>query len=127
MTTLDECVTILARTNNFVELYALSVKNNKPQGTLLNSVKRNLPMLAFKLKGQFGMISDLVTAVYAGSGRGASEVMRVRGLREGMAQIKVQLDIAITQTIAKHDKSDEIKAEKAAKAAAKEASKKAAE
>ncbi len=106
MVTLDECMTILNRTNALVENYALSVKNNKPVPSLLNAVKRNLPTLAFKLKGQFGMISDLVTAVYMGSSRGASEQMRVRGLREGMASIKVQLEIAVTQTIAKHEKKD---------------------
>jgi len=106
MVTLEECMNIHSRTNGLVETYALSVKNNKPQPSLLNAVKRNLPTLAFKLKGQFGMISDLVTAVYMGSSRGASEQMRVRGLREGMAAIKVQLEIAVTQTIAKHEKKD---------------------
>ena len=49
------------------------------------------------------MISDLVTAVHAAAGRGAAEKMRVRGLQEGMAAIKVQLEIAIAQTIAKHE------------------------
>ena len=103
MVTLDECVLIHQRTHALVENYALSVKNNKPVGSLLNGIKRQLPVLAGKLKGQFGMISDLVTQVNSAAGRGASEQMRVRGLREGMAAIKVQLEIAITQTIAKHE------------------------
>ena len=66
----------------------------------------HIAALAAKLKGQFGMISDLVTATYMSSSRGASEPMRVRAMREGMASIKVQLEIAITQTIAKHEKHD---------------------
>ena len=103
MVTLDESMVMYQRIHSLVEQYALSVKNNKPASGFLNSIKRNMPALAGKLKGQFGMISDLVTAVNAAAGRGAAEKMRVRGLQEGMAQIKVQLEIAITQTIAKHE------------------------
>ena len=72
-------------------------------GLVAEMAVRNMPALAGKLKGQFGMISDLVTSVNAAAGRGAAEKMRVRGLQEGMAAIKVQLEIAITQTIAKHE------------------------
>ena len=103
MVTLDESMVIFQRCHALVEQYALSVKNNKPAVGFLNSIKRQMPALAFKLKGQFGMISDLVTAVHAASSRGAAEKMRVRGLQEGMAAIKVQLEIAIAQTIAKHE------------------------
>jgi hypothetical protein len=103
MVTLDEAMVLYQRCHSLVEQYALSVKNNKPAAGFLNSIKRQLPALAGKLKGQFGMISDLATAVNAAAGRGAAEKMRVRGLQEGMAAIKVQLEIAITQTIAKHE------------------------
>ena len=106
MTTLDECMALFQRVHGLVENYALSVKNKKPEASMLNGIKRNLPVLAAKLKGQFGMISDLATAVYMGSSRGASDQLRVRSLREGMAAIKAQLDIAVTQTIAKHAKED---------------------
>ena len=103
MVTLDESMVLYQRCHSLVEQYALSVKNNKPAAGFLNSIKRQLPALAGKLKGQFGMISDLVTQVNSAAGRGAAEKMRVRGLQEGMAAIKVQLEIAITQTIAKHE------------------------
>jgi|SRR5688572_27418400 hypothetical protein len=102
MVTLEEGMKIYQRVHGLVENYALSVKNNKPAASFLNAIKRQMPTLASKLKGQFGMISDLATAVNAAAGRGAAEKMRVRGLQEGMAAIKVQLEIAITQTIAKH-------------------------
>ena len=103
MVTLDEAMVLYQRIHALTEQYALSVKNNKPATGFLNSIKRQLPALAAKLKNQFGMISDLVTATYSAAGRGAAEKMRVRGLQEGMAAIKVQLEIAITQTIAKHE------------------------
>jgi hypothetical protein len=107
MTTLDDCVLLHQRLHGLVETYALSVKNNKPAGSIMNNIKRQFPVLAAKLKGQFGMISDLVTSISMQSTRGASEQMRVRQMREGMAAIKVQLEIAITQTIAKHEAKEE--------------------
>jgi hypothetical protein len=107
MVTLDECVLLHQRLHALVETYALGVKNNKPVSSIMNTIKRQFPVLASKLKGQFGMISDLVTSVSMATSRGASEQMRVRGMREGMAAIKVQLEIAITQTIAKHEVKEE--------------------
>ena len=103
MVTLDESVLLHQRLHALVETYALGVKNNKPVQSLMTNIKRQFPVLAAKLKGQFGMISDLVTQVGNAASRGSSEQMRVRGMREGMAAIKVQLEIAITQTIAKHE------------------------
>jgi hypothetical protein len=107
MVTLDECIVILQRVHNFVEQYALSIKNQKPQPTYLNGVRRQLPMLAGKLKGQFGMIADLATSVNMSSSRGSSEPIRVRTMREGVAAIKAQLDIAVAQTINKHEAKDD--------------------
>ena len=106
MDTLNTCIALHQRIHGLVENYALSVKNNKPEKTQLNNIRRNLPILAAKLKGQFGMISDLATAVFMSSSRGAAEQMRVRAMREGIASLKMQLDIAVTQTIAKHEKKD---------------------
>ena len=106
MVTLDDGMMIYQRLHALVETYALSVKNNKPAPGILQNAKRQFPLLAAKLKNQFGMISDLVTAVYMQASRGNNEQMRVRQVREGMAAIKVQLEIAITQTIAKHEVKD---------------------
>lgn len=107
MATLDDCVTLHQRVHTLVEQYALAVKRNQPGSHLLMNIKRQMPVLAGKLKGQFGMISDLVTATTMAMTRGASEQMRVRAMREGVAAIKVQLEIAATQTIAKHEAKDE--------------------
>lgn len=106
MTTLDDAVTLHQRIHGLVEQYALSVKQNKPAGSMLQNIRRQVPTLASKLKGQFGMISDLVTSVNMQISRGASEQVRVRAMRDGMAAIRVQLEIAISQTIAKHEVKD---------------------
>ena len=48
------------------------------------------------------MIADQVTATNLAASRGASEQVRLRGLREGVAQVRQALEIAITQTKDKH-------------------------
>jgi hypothetical protein len=107
MVTLDDAVVIHQRIHTLVEQYAMGIKRNQPTSHLLQNLKRQMPMLAGKLKGQFGMISDLVTATNMSMTRGASDVIRVRSMREGVAAIKTQLEIAISQTIAKHEAKDE--------------------
>lgn len=112
MATLDEAVTLHQRIHNLVEQFALQVKRNQPAGPIMINLKRQMPVLAGKLKGQFGMISDQVTAINMQMTRGSSDQMRVRAMREGVAAIKVQLEIAVAQTIAKHEAKDEHEAKK---------------
>lgn len=107
MATLDESVALHQRLHGLVEQYALQVKRNQPASHIMMNLKRQMPTLAGKLKGQFGMISDLVTSTNMQMTRGSSEPIRVRTMREGLAAIKVQLEIAIAQTIAKHKAKDE--------------------
>lgn len=106
MVTLDEAMVIHQRIHGIVEQYALSVKQSKPGASFMNNLKRQMPILAGKLKGQFGMISDLVVSVNMQMTRGSSEIIRVRTMREGVAAIKQQLEIAVTQTIARHEIKD---------------------
>lgn len=106
MVTLEDAVTIYARVNNLVETFAMALKRNQPAGYILQNLKRQMPVLAGKLKGQFGMISDLVIATNMSMSRGANDQTRLRAMREGVAAIKVQLDIAIAQTIEKHKVDD---------------------
>ena len=106
MSTLDDAVVLHQRLHGLVEQYALSVKRNQPASHLMMNLRRQMPALAGLLKGQFGMIADLVTSVNMQITRGSSEQMRVRQMRDGIAAIKVQLEISIAQTIAKHEIKD---------------------
>ena len=105
--TLDEALLLLQRINGVVEQYALALKRNQPTNPLIMNVRRTLPTLAENLKGQFGMISDQVMAVNLAASRGASEQMRLRVLREGVAQIKQAIEIAQAQTKDRHAVEDE--------------------
>lgn len=107
MKTLDEALLLLQRINGLVEQYALAIKRNQPGGPYVMNIRRTLPTLAENLKNQFGLIADQVLAVNLASSRGASEAVRVRTLREGVAQIKQALEIAIAHTKDKHAVHDE--------------------
>src|SRR5689334_25347879 len=107
MKTLDDAMNVLLRVNGLVEQYALQVKRNQSGATFISNIRRQLPSLSEMLKGQFGMIADQVMATNLASSRGASEQMRVRALREGVAQIKTALEIAIAQVKDKHGLHDE--------------------
>jgi hypothetical protein len=105
--TLDEALLLLQRINGLVEMYAMAIKRGQPGGPLVQNLRRTLPTLAENLKGQFGMIAEQVTAVNLASSRGASEVVRIRTLREGVAQIKQALEIAAAQTKDRHALAEE--------------------
>ena len=107
MKMLDDAMLLLQRVNGLVENYAMAVKRNQPTSTYVMNIRRTLPTLAENLKSQFGMISDQILAVNLASSRGASEAVRVRTLREGVAQIKQALEIALAQTKDKHAVEDE--------------------
>jgi hypothetical protein len=105
--TLDEALLLLQRIHGLVEMYAMAIKRGQPGGPLVQNLRRTFPTLAENLKGQFGMISDQVTAVNLATSRGASEVVRIRTLREGVAQIKQALEIAATNTKDRHAVKEE--------------------
>jgi len=107
MKTLNEALLLLQRINGLVEMYAMAIKRGQPGGPLVQNLRRTFPTLAENLKNQFGMISDQIMAVNLASSRGASETVRIRTLREGVAQIKQALEIAVVQTKDRHAIADE--------------------
>jgi hypothetical protein len=111
MKTLDEAMLLLQRIHGLVEMYAMAIKRGQPGGPLLQNLRRTFPTLSENLKGQFGMISDQVMAVNLSTSRGASEAVRIRTLREGVAQIKQALEIAATTVKDRHAVAEESRAE----------------
>ena len=107
MKTLGDALSTLLRINGLVEQYALQIKRNQSGSTFLTNIRRQLPHLSEMLKAQFGMIADQVMQTNLVSSRGASEQMRVRALREGVAQVKTALEIAIAHTKEKHELAEE--------------------
>ena len=102
MRALDDATLQLQRIHALVEQYAMALKRNQPTGAFVMNLRRQLPALAENLKGYFGMLADQVTGVNLAASRGSSEQVRVRALREGVAQIRQSLEIAAAQTKDKH-------------------------
>ena len=107
MKTLEDAQVILQRIHGLVEQYALAVKRNSAAGPYMMNLKRQFPALGGLLKGQFGMITDQISATTLQITRGSSEPTRVRQMREGVAQVTQSIEIAIKSVIDKHEVRDE--------------------
>jgi hypothetical protein len=102
MVTIQEAQVMLQRCHSIVEGMAMDVKNSRPVSGAVMQFKRAATPLASKLKGQYGMISDTITSMILASTRGGGDQVKVRVLREGIARVRQQLEIAEVQVIEKH-------------------------
>ena len=105
--TLEEARQQLQTVHAKVELYGMEVKKNGNPGVILMQVKRLLPLLVGFLKPQFGLIADQASAVYLAAGRGGSDQVRLRALREGVATLRQSIDIAAKRVEEQHKVVDE--------------------
>ena len=103
MATLETALTHVQRLHSLVERMAVALKGKEPLSAYLPQVKRTGAPLVGLLKGQFGMISDQATAVMLVASRaGGGDQQRVRSLREGVAQMRQALEIAVAKVREKH-------------------------
>ena len=102
METLDEATASLQRLHGIVERMAMAVRSNQDTAQFGMQLRRAASPLVGLLKGQFGMISDQVTAMLLIATRGGGDQMKLRALRESIAQIRIQLEIAVAKTKEKH-------------------------
>src|SRR4051812_30767319 len=110
MHTLEDAITQLQTLHGIVERMAIAVRSNQPTQAFGQQLKRaGTPMVGL-LKGQFGMISDQVAALLLASTRGGADQVRLRYMREGVAQIRTALEIAMTRTKDAHTVVEEKKA-----------------
>jgi hypothetical protein len=105
--TIEEATISLQKLHGVVEIYALSLKQNKPTHTYSQQVKRTLSPLVGMLKGQFGMIADQAAALNLVATRGGSETVKIRMLREGVGSLRQQLEIAIVKIKELHEVKEE--------------------
>ena len=105
--TIQEAMVLLQRCHGVVEGMAMDVKNSRPISGAVMQFKRAATPLASKLKGQYGMISDTLISMILASTRGGGDPVKVRTLREGIASVRQQLEIAEAQVLEKHAVHDE--------------------
>ncbi|HSY81736.1 MAG TPA: hypothetical protein VK807_08240 [Gemmatimonadaceae bacterium] len=107
MKTLETAQSQLQRVHGLVEQFAMAVKNAQPATIYGAQIKRaGTPMVGL-LKGQFGMISDQLAAAMVVAGRTGSDKVRLRSLRETVAQVRTALEIAVAKTIELHTEKEE--------------------
>jgi len=102
MKTLEEAQMSLTQIHSMVERMGVEVKNGGNVGIFPNQIKRLAGALQGQLKGQFGMIADMFAGMILAAGRGGSEVVRLRTLREYVAQIRTAMDIAANKVKKEH-------------------------
>ena len=102
LVTLHDAQTKLQSLHGLVERMGGEVKGKKPIGPLAMQLKRAVVPLQGLLKGQFSLIADYATQILLVSGRGGPDTLKVKAYRECVAQMRTQIEIAITQTKDKH-------------------------
>lgn len=102
MKTLEEALSTVQTIHGHVERMAVEVKNQKGAGVIPQQIKRIATPLQGQLKGQFGLIADQVSAMILAAGRGGGEQLKVRALREFVAQIRTALEISQAKVKEQH-------------------------
>ncbi len=106
MTTLDDALLQLQRVHSLVERMAIAVRGNQDTGQFRQQIHRAGQPLVGLLKAQFGMTSDQVSAMLLVLTRGGGDKMRLRSLREFVAQIRTSIEIAIAKVQEHHAADD---------------------
>jgi hypothetical protein len=102
MATLDEATAAVQRLHGIVERMAIAVRSQQNTAQFGAQIRRAGAPLVGLLKGQFGMISDQVSALLLVATRGGGDQAKLRSLRELVAQIRTQVEIAVAKTKEKH-------------------------
>lgn len=102
MATLEDASVHAQRLHGLVERLAMAAHKREPVGSYFQQFRRAAPPLVTLLKPQFGMIADHVAQMVVIASRSGSEQIRVRALREGVGQLKLQLELAGTRVKDQH-------------------------
>ncbi len=102
MKTLEEAQMSLQTIHGVVERMGIEVKQSKSVGILPQQIKRMCGTLQGQLKGQFGTIADQFAGMILAVSRGGSDLVRLRSMREYVAQIRTQLDMAASKVKKEH-------------------------
>jgi hypothetical protein len=92
--TLGEAAVTLQKLHALVERMAIEVKAQRAVGMIPQQVKRVATPLQGQLKGQFSLIADQVAQLILVAGRGGSDQVRLRALRELVAQLRTMVELA---------------------------------
>lgn len=101
--TLESAMALAQSLHGHVEKYAIAVRQGQPTNSFPQQIKRAATPLVGLLRSQFQLLADVSSdlILVATRGGGADQV-KVRMLRERVAQLKSGIELAVTSTHAKH-------------------------
>jgi hypothetical protein len=102
LATLDDALTQLQHVHAIVERMAIASRAQSDTRALKQQVARAASPLVGLLKPQFGTISDQVAQVVLITSRGGTEQMKVRALRELVAQVRMQIELTQARVKEQH-------------------------
>ena len=106
LATLDDALTQLQRVHALVERMASAARSNQDVGPMRQQIHRAASPLVGLLKPQFGMIADQISQMILILTRGGGDQMKVRAMREGVAQVRTQIEVSMAKVREQHTVTD---------------------
>ena len=110
MATLDEATAAVQRLHAIVERMGIAVRSQQNTAQFGAQIRRTGAPLVGLLKGQFGMIADQVSALLLIATRSGGDQAKLRSMREAVAQLRTQIEIAVAKTKEKHAVAEDTEA-----------------
>lgn len=102
LATLEDALTGVQRINTIVERMATAARMQSETASMRGQIQRATAPLVGLLKPQYGPIADQLSQLILITTRAGLDQTKVRSLRESIAQIRAQLEIAMTKVREHH-------------------------
>jgi hypothetical protein len=102
MQTLEDAAGQVQRLHGIVEKMAMAHKFQQPTAPFGQQLRRAATPLVGLLKAQYGVMADQVSVLILVATRGGNEQRKVSALREGIGQLRAQIEIAVTKVYEHH-------------------------
>ena len=99
---LEDAATHLQRLHGIVEKMAMAHKLQQPTAPFGQQLRRAAAPLVGLLKTQYGVLADQVSGLILVATRGGNEQRKVSALREGVGQLRSQIEIATNKIYEHH-------------------------
>jgi hypothetical protein len=100
--TLEDAAGQVQRLHGIVEKMAMAHKFQQPTAPFGQQLRRAATPLVGLLKAQYTVMADQVSGLILVATRGGNEQRKVSALREGVGQLRAQIEIAINKVYEHH-------------------------
>lgn len=100
--TLEDAAAHVQRLHGIVEKMAMAHRLQQPTGAFGQQLRRAATPLVGLLKAQYSFLADQVSGLILVATRGGNEQRKVWALREGVGQLRAQLEVAMNKVHEQH-------------------------